>query len=265
MQTPKGALCLSLGGGGGRTDGQAVTMFEAVSADALGYLAASLVFLTFLMKTMVTLRIIAIASNVAFILYAMSAGLTPILVLHGLLLPLNLVRLWQLYSFVRVARAAEEHAGGGESFDWLVPMGRTRRFPSGATIFRKGDRGRSMFIVTDGRIRLPEIGVTLERGALLGEISLFSADGIRTVSAEADGPVEVAELTDRRVRELYFDNPRFAYSLIRIITARLLENTRELKEVGPGAQADAPRPLAGDMATSGGGAHPEVTAGDMPG
>ncbi|MGI1661553.1 Crp/Fnr family transcriptional regulator [Palleronia sp. KMU-117] len=208
-------------------------MFETVSADALGYVAAALVFLTFLMKTMVTLRIIAIASNIAFILYAASAGLAPILVLHGLLLPLNLARLWQLHAFVRAARAAEEHTGGEESFDWLVPIGRRRRFSAGETIFRKGDRGRSMYILTKGRIRLPEIGVTLEKGALLGEISLFSGDGIRTLSAEADGPVEVAELTDRRVRELYFDNPRFAYSLIRIITARLLRNSRVLEDAAP--------------------------------
>jgi hypothetical protein len=237
-------------------------MFETVSADALGYLAAALVFLTFLMKTMVTLRIIAIVSNIAFILYAMSADLTPILVLHGLLLPLNLVRLWQLHAFVRVARAAEEQTGGGESFDWLVPMGRPRRFSAGETIFRKGDQGRSMFIVTDGRIRLPEIGVTLERGALLGEISLFSTEGIRTVSAEADGPVEVAELTDRRVRELYFDNPRFAYSLIRIITARLLENTHALQDGGPAAQVDVPPLPVAEVAGTGAAARPAVAASD---
>jgi hypothetical protein len=250
---------------GGRPDGQIVTVFETVSADALGYLAAALVFLTFLMKTMVTLRIIAIVSNIAFILYAVSADLTPILVLHGLLLPLNLVRLWQLHAFIRVAQAAEEHKGGGDSFDWLVPMGRRARYPAGETIFRKGDPGRSMFIVTKGRIRLPEIGVTLEPGALLGEISLFSEDGIRTVSAEADGPVEVAELTDRRVRELYFDNPRFAYSLIRIITGRLLENARALQDAGSGAQAEPPPPPKADAAASGHAAQPVVAARDATG
>ena len=39
------------------------------------------------------LRLTAIASNVAFIAYAWLNGLTPILLLHGALLPLNVLRL----------------------------------------------------------------------------------------------------------------------------------------------------------------------------
>ena len=66
---------------------------DALTVDALGYLAAGIVFLTFCMKTMLTLRVIAIVSNVAFIAYALAAGLTPILVLHGALLPMNVMRL----------------------------------------------------------------------------------------------------------------------------------------------------------------------------
>lgn len=58
-----------------------------------GYLASSLVFATFYMQKTIPLRIAAIASNVAFILYACSSNLTPILVLHSALLPLNLFRL----------------------------------------------------------------------------------------------------------------------------------------------------------------------------
>lgn len=61
--------------------------------DGLGYLAASLVLATFCAKSMATLRSTAIASNLAFIAYASSAHLWPILVLHGVMLPLNLKRL----------------------------------------------------------------------------------------------------------------------------------------------------------------------------
>ena len=63
------------------------------AVDELGYLAASLVLATFCAKRMVPLRAIAIASNVAFVAYAFSAGLGPILLLHAILLPMNILRL----------------------------------------------------------------------------------------------------------------------------------------------------------------------------
>lgn len=61
--------------------------------DGLGYLAASLVLATFMAKSMVALRILAIGSNLAFIVYGLSAALWPILLLHSIMLPLNVLRL----------------------------------------------------------------------------------------------------------------------------------------------------------------------------
>lgn len=64
--------------------------------DLIGYLAASLVFTTFLMRTMLLLRIMALVSNAAFLTYALAANLMPILVLHTLLVPINVYRIWQI-------------------------------------------------------------------------------------------------------------------------------------------------------------------------
>ena len=41
------------------------------------------------MKDMVNLRIVAICSNIAFIMYAIALNLVPVLILHVILLPLN--------------------------------------------------------------------------------------------------------------------------------------------------------------------------------
>ena len=68
---------------------------DTFTSDLLGYTAAGLVLITFLAQSMCTLRAIAIASNVMFIAYALVAGLSPVLLLHMLLLPLNVWRLWQ--------------------------------------------------------------------------------------------------------------------------------------------------------------------------
>ena len=74
-------------------------------ADLFGYVASFLVFGTFYMKQMLPLRLTAIASNVAFVAYAWQNGLPPILLLHGALLPLNLLRLVEMRRQTIKARA----------------------------------------------------------------------------------------------------------------------------------------------------------------
>ena len=58
--------------------------------DLIGGIACILVLMTFCMRDMSRLRLIAIASNIAFILYAVRADLMPVLALHSILLPINL-------------------------------------------------------------------------------------------------------------------------------------------------------------------------------
>ncbi len=65
--------------------------------ELIGYLASLLVLTTFCMRDMVALRVVAIASNIAFITYAVLAGIGPVLLLHAALLPVNLLRLAQAW------------------------------------------------------------------------------------------------------------------------------------------------------------------------
>lgn len=73
--------------------------------ELLGYAAAGLVVATFSARSITALRVLAIASNVLFIAYATGAHLPPILILHALLLPINLLRLWQALAERRRAGA----------------------------------------------------------------------------------------------------------------------------------------------------------------
>lgn len=61
--------------------------------EVAGYIASSLVFLTFYMRRMVPLRLVALCSNVAFLTYAVALHLAPIAILHGALIPVNIIRL----------------------------------------------------------------------------------------------------------------------------------------------------------------------------
>ncbi|MEL6768812.1 MAG: hypothetical protein AAFP17_16640 [Pseudomonadota bacterium] len=78
--------------------GQALT-------DLVGFAAGALVLLSFSMTSMLPLRLLGIGSNLAFIAYALMAGLLPVFLLHALLLPINLRR---LLGMSRSARRAGE-------------------------------------------------------------------------------------------------------------------------------------------------------------
>jgi len=66
-----------------------------IAWDVVGYLASILVFAAFCMKDMIPLRLVAVCSNVAFLIYGLALGLVPVWLLHAVLLPINCWRLWQ--------------------------------------------------------------------------------------------------------------------------------------------------------------------------
>ena len=64
--------------------------------DALGFCASFAVLASFCMTTIVPLRACALASNLLFCAYGVLAHIYPVMFLHMLLLPINLVKLWRL-------------------------------------------------------------------------------------------------------------------------------------------------------------------------
>jgi hypothetical protein len=96
-----------------------LTASQGWTGGAVGYTACGLVLVTFTMKSMRPLRLVAILSNVAFIDYAYGEHIMPILILHSILLPLNIVRLAQ--GEIGLARTSRESgldkSGGGRSGD----------------------------------------------------------------------------------------------------------------------------------------------------
>jgi len=62
-------------------------------ANLLGYAASCAVLATFLMRTMIPLRLVAILSNVLFLLFGFVEHIYPVFFLHAALLPINAWRL----------------------------------------------------------------------------------------------------------------------------------------------------------------------------
>ncbi len=190
------------------------------------WFAAGLVFSTFFMKTMVPLRVIAITSNVAFVAYAL-LGLRygifgrvyPILILHSALLPLNVFRLLQIRRLIR----AVNDASSGETLEYLVPYMKTERHATGETLFRKGDAADTLYLLEEGTVFLREAGKRLSRGAVFGEVGLFAARGTRSQTAVCEGDCTLHAITKDKALELYYENPRFGFFLIRMVSSLVHE------------------------------------------
>src|ERR1700722_5765500 len=128
--------------------------------EAAGWFAGALMFLTFFPKTMIPLRAVAIASSAAFIVFGLLAGSVPLVVLHACLLPLNVLRLWQIRSLVRKVKSA---ARGSLATELLMPYLSLRRVPAGSTLWKKGDVADEMMLILKGSARIVEFDIS--RGA----------------------------------------------------------------------------------------------------
>jgi CRP/FNR family transcriptional regulator, cyclic AMP receptor protein len=193
-----------------------------VILNGAGYAAALLTLAAFFMTDTVRLRQIALASNVAYALWAGSVHLYPTLMLHLALFPLNVYRLSQLLrerELIARALAASEVSPA-----WLKPFMDRRRYAAGAVLFRRGDPADCLYFLADGRLLLEELGVELNPGVLLGEIGIFSPAGTRTQTVRALDDIVMYVMRRDEVLALYRRDPAFGIYLVRLITSRLVED-----------------------------------------
>ena len=66
--------------------------------DCLGFAASLAVLASFCMTTIVPLRGFALASNILFSLYGLLAHIYPVVFLHMILFPINLLKLYRIRS-----------------------------------------------------------------------------------------------------------------------------------------------------------------------
>src|SRR5260370_18602139 len=112
--------------------------------DLLGYTASIAVLATFCMNTMLPLRAVALSSNILFASYGFVEHLYPVLILHTILFPVNLMRLAQVRQLGEGIRA---NADPDISMYKLIPFMLLRKLSAGTTLFRKRDiADRHVFI-----------------------------------------------------------------------------------------------------------------------
>ena len=195
--------------------------------EALGYLGALMVFGTYSMKTMIPLRIIGLCSNCIFILYGYLAPVYPQLLLHSVLLPLNSLRLYQMFQLIGQVRTASQ---GDLNMNWLKPFMSKRACKAGEIIFRKGDLSSAMFYTVSGSYRLHEIEQEVAAGQVIGEVGLIAPDNKRTLTFECIEDGELLTISYDQVKQLYFQNPKFGFYFLQLISRRLFQDIDRLQD-----------------------------------
>jgi len=173
---------------------EAVTM----TSITLGWTAEGLVRLTFYLQTITSLKLVAILSNMAFIAYAILISATPILVLHLLLLPLNLFRLFQIF---HPNHQVQKSPLDPAELSLLVPFMQPVWMREGEHLFRQGEKADEIFLVLNGEVKLVKANTSLGKDQLLGVMVHFTQQVRRIDSAICMTAVEVASITRDKLRQ----------------------------------------------------------------
>jgi CRP-like cAMP-binding protein len=176
---------------------------------------------TFVVRTIVPMRILCIVSIVFFLGSAALAGSVPKFFLYLLALPVNVIRLVQIRNLVKKARSSQQ---GTLSLDWLRPFMTPRNYQKGDVLFRKGDAATEMFLTVTGKFLVTEIGIEIPAGRILGELGFLSPKNFRTQSIECIENGEVLTIAYDKLLEIYMQNPEFGYFFLRLTSDRLLQN-----------------------------------------
>jgi hypothetical protein len=198
---------------------------EQIVAVLAVLVATALMVVSSFVKTMIPLRWLGVGGNVGFLIYGVLHPSLPMLLLNGILLPINTYRAIEM---IRLTRRVLATAAEGTGV-WLQPyMMRTRR-KAGDVLFRKGDTAEHLYFLAEGRIEFVEIGVVIEPGTMFGEIAFFAPDRRRTGTARCVNACTVLTIDESTVKQLYYQNPDFGFQLMALVAGRLTADVQRLQ------------------------------------
>jgi len=196
--------------------------------DLLGYLGTTLVILSFCMTTMLPLRIVALLSNLVFVVYGYLIQDYPLFVLNFLLIPIN------GYKFLEIKRFENKIQIGSDSlpsFDRLLPIMLKRTLRAGEILFLKDDKADRLYYIQEGLLEIVDLRIEVGPGNVLGEIGMFTTEHKRTATVMAKKDTVIYELTENQVKESYFMDPALGFSILQLVTQRLIQNERRLTKL----------------------------------
>ena len=210
----------------------------------LGFVGAALMVASYLMKSMLPLRLVALAANVFLVAYAVQGGSWPTVALYLAMIPINVKKVIQIKKLIR---AIENAKADTHVADWLLPHMTRRQAKAGQTLWSRGDKATEMLYVESGSLRLVEHDETIAAGAIIGEIGMFAPDNRRTATIVCESDCTLYSLSADGMAQLYYQNPKLGFHVMRLIVARLMHDAEIASQQAAArvrATAVAPQPGA---------------------
>lgn len=191
-----------------------------------GFIGAGLTLVSYSMKSMMPLRLVALAASIFFVVYGWLEAALPTLALYSIMIPINAKKAWGIRKLVRAIENAKSDTPIAE---WLLPHMTRRLAKAGQTLWKKGDIATEMVYLESGTLCLVEIQEQLEPGSLVGEIGLFAPDNQRTMTIECATDCTLYSLTAEGMAQLYYMNPKLGYHVMRLVVARLMRDAERTR------------------------------------
>jgi CRP/FNR family transcriptional regulator, cyclic AMP receptor protein len=202
----------------------------------LGFIGAALMLASYMMKSMLPLRVVALLACLFLVAYGALLKALPTLLLYGVLIPINIKKTLQIRKLV----ASIENARADTPIsEWLLPHMHRRTAKAGSVLWQKGDVAKEMLYLEQGSLSLPEYGELLIPGALVGEIGLFAPDNRRTLTLQCETDCVLYSLNAEEMALLYFENPKLGFHVMRLIVARLMHDADKARAGASAPQAAA--------------------------
>jgi CRP/FNR family transcriptional regulator, cyclic AMP receptor protein len=210
-------------------------------AYVLGFIGAALMLASYMMHSMLPLRLVALAACVFLVLYGALAQAMPTLLLYGLLVPINIKKALAVHKLVKAIEHAKDDTPVAE---WLLPHMTRRVATAGTVMWNKGDAAHEMIYLESGLLRLVEHGELIGPGAIVGEIGLLSPDNRRTLSISCETDCVLFSLSAEGMAQLYYQNPKLGFHVVRLIVARLTHDAEKARLAARAAEQPTIAPAA---------------------
>ncbi len=121
-----------------------------------------------------------------------------------------------------------------EAISMALEAATTRQFPAGGAIFREGDPGEAVYLITQGRVKIARanlegrerIFTILTPPELIGEIALVSSQS-RTATAYCLDDIQTVALYREDLKVILDRFPTVLWNLANILAMRLADMNRE--------------------------------------
>jgi hypothetical protein len=108
------------------------------------------------------------------------------------------------------------------------------RLPAGAVLFREGEPGDSLYLVTSGRVHIVKGGskiAVVAKGTCFGEMAVLDQSPRSADAIIGDEAAVLLRIGSEEFYEVLAENPALAQDLIRLLSRRLREATARIAQV----------------------------------